>query len=260
MVDTPGFCSRMDACGIAASRVPIRVPLASAFICPECGGHRTPPTLGEIVPLAGKPALAIFAWSFVAIFAGVTFLAHAGLFGRHTSPPAPAVVPTEVTPSAIKLKNSAPTIVEETLAPVPPAIIPAPLPVLGTASLQHALHAHVSYVPPNRSDARRNALMHHHADVHLSLSIPLIAGGQPDYPEQYQDGQSGHVRVLCGLRSNGLPHDCTTIRRSGGPLFDVAVHTWLDLRDVRFKPARLRGRILDHVMLNVDFIGEASPS
>lgn len=254
MVDTPGFCSRMYSCGIAASRAPVRVPLASPFICPECGGQLTPPTLGEIVALTGKPAFAISAWSVAAIFAGVTFLAHAGFFGRHISPPAPATVPIEVTLPAVTLKKSVPTIVEDTLAPLPPATMPAP----GTVSLQHASHAHVSYVPPDRSDTRRK--MHHHADVHLSFSIPLLADGQPDYPEQYQDGQSGYVRVLCWLRANGLPHDCTTIRRSGGPLFDVAVHTWLDLKDVRFKPARIRGRIIDHVTLSVDFIGAASPS
>ena len=256
MVETPGFCSRVDACGMAATRVMVRVPLESAFICPECGGQLTPPTLGEIGPLTRKPAFAISALSLAAVFAGATFLAHAGFFVPHISRPPPAAGPVEVDLSAAPLKRSAPTIVAETLAALPPVLLPA----TATVSLQQGLHAHVSYVPPRRSDARRNSVMRHHADVHLSFSIPLIADGQPDYPEQYQDGQSGYVKVLCGLRSNGVPHDCTTIRRSGGPLFDVAVHTWLDLKDVRFKPARIRGRLIDHVTLSVDFIGEASPS
>jgi TonB family protein len=97
-----------------------------------------------------------------------------------------------------------------------------------------------------------------HGDVRASFSTPLIDGGLPDYPDQYQDGQSGDVTVTCTIQTDGKTAGCTTLKATGGRIFDVSVHAWLDLKPVRFRPFKIPGRVKPHpVLFTVHFIGQA---
>jgi TonB family protein len=209
--------------------------------------------MGAIKPLALRPAFLASVLGLAALTAAAAVLAQAELSWFHKPSPAPDKTPTTVSISAAALEKPAPALVAETLVAPPPEIVLPRQP--------HILHGPVSEALPARPDARRkSASLHRHSNVQLSLSVPLISGGKPDYPDLYQNGQSGSVTVVCGLQPNGATQVCRTIRRSGDPLFDVAVHSWLDLRDVRFKPAVLHGRVTDSVTFTVIFIGEAAPA
>ena len=253
LVETPGFCSRLGACRIAASGALVRVPLEMPFVCPECGAPLTAPALGAIRPLTRRPAFLASALGVVALLAASVVLAQAGFLHRHAPLPAPLEEPTIVSFAAIPLQKPTPDAVVDALAEPEPATLAATEPAPRQGFVLHPK-------PESPSVRHAPAAKRHHANVHLSFSIPLIAGGQPDYPEQYEDGRSGTVTVACKLRPDGGTQGCTTMRRSGGPIFDVAVHSWLDLRDVRFKPPKIRGRLINHVTLTVDFIGEPPPT
>jgi TonB family protein len=231
----------------------VRVPLESPFVCPECGSQLTPPAVDEIKPLALRPAFLAAACGLAGLLATAAILAQAGFSRLHKPLAAPAEQPTMVSISAVTLEKPPPATVDEALVAPPPVII--------TALQLPAPRRRVTQAPPGRPGVpRQSAGSRRHSDVHMTFSVPLTAGGKPDYPEQYQDGQSGAVTVLCRLQSNGATQDCRTIRRSGAPLFDVAVHSWLDLRDVRFKPAAMRGRVANDVTFTVIFIGETGSS
>ncbi len=251
MVETPGYCSLKYACSIAASGRPVMVPLASPFICPECGGTLTAPALDDIAPLARRPIFLVPVLAALALLVASAVLAKVGYFTRPVPPP--AAPPALVSLPANLLQATAPVSIQEPVVSPPPVVIaatePAPLPRTHRDAARQGTG--------DRPEMGEKAVhVRHHVNVHLSVSMPLISGGEPDYPEQYQDGESGTVMVGCKLRLDGSTHSCTTIRRSGGPIFDVAVHSWLDLKDVQFKPTRLRGRFIDHVTLTVDFIGQ----
>jgi TonB family protein len=253
LVETPGFCSRHGGCSIAASGKVVRVPLENAFVCPECGAPLRSPALGDIRPLARKPVFLASALGIVALLAASVVLAQSGFFHRGAPVPAPDEAAITVSLPATSLQRPAPVGVVDTLT-APTAVA---VPIAEAATTLHAARG-TGLRPPAGPILLRHAEVarRRHADVHLSYSIPLVSGGAPDYPEQYEDGRSGTVTVSCGLRPDGTPQGCATTSRTGGPIFDVAVHSWLDLKDVRFKPARIHGRLTNHVKLRVDFIGE----
>ncbi len=252
LVETPGFCLRRETCSVAASGTLVRVPLEKPFLCPECGAKLTPPALADIKPLARRPVLLASAVGVLCLLVVGVVLARGGFQRAHAPPPAPVEQQSTLSLAPVPLAQPAPDIIVETLDSPPAATFPATEAATPASSVLRPR----SEVPAPRHASRAN---HARANVRLSFSIPLVAGGEPDYPDQYQDGQSGTVTVSCGLRPDGGTQDCKTIRRSGGPIFDVAVHSWLDLRDVRFKPARLRGRLVNRVTLTVDFIGAPPP-
>jgi TonB family protein len=228
------------------------VNLEDPFICPHCGGSLAPPALDSIRPRRRTAVLAVL-FACVAIGAGATVLARGRLFERPARQPAPTLATLE--PAALP----GPTVffTVDTLAAPAPADIEAeesePPSRAGRRALSKSVHK-----GERREAALPAASGHHHANVHLAVSIPLVAGGQPEYPEQYQeDGRSGSVTVACALQPDGGPTQCRTTQLTGGRIFDVSVHSWLDLRDVRFKPVQTRHHRPAHdVKLKVDFIGD----
>jgi len=255
LVDTPGYCMNVKTCRIAASGAAVRVALEDPFVCPECGGSLAPPALNTIRP-KGRIALVAAVFVCVAIGAGATVLVRGGLFERPAPPPEP-LPPTVVSLAPALLAGPAATVTQEAVAAPPPetstAEDAAPLPRAKRKASSKAAH-----VVANRDAETPGSIGHHHTDVHMSLSIPLVAGGQPDYPEQYEEeGRSGSVTVACTLQPDGSPTQCRTTRLMGGRIFDVSVHSWLELRDVRFQTARPHRRPPAHdVALTVHFIGD----
>lgn len=252
LVTTPGYCMNVRTCRIAASGAAVRVALDEPFLCPECGGSLAPPALDTIRP-TGRIALLTAVFACVAIGAGATVLMRSGLFNRPVAEPAPTLV--WLAPAL--LNGPTITFAQDTLAAPDPLSVDAEEEApLGRTSRKALPKA------PRRTASRETAApASHHANVHLSVSIPLVAGGQPDYPEQYLDeGRSGSVTIICGLQPDGSPAQCRTTQLTGGRIFDVSVHSWLDLKDVRFKPAQTRRRRPVHdVKLTVEFVGDGPP-
>jgi hypothetical protein len=237
-------------CRLAASGVGVRVALDDPFICPECGGSLAPPALDTIRP-RGRVAVLVAAFACVAIGAGATVLVRGGLLARHAPPPEPPAVLATLAPA---LLTGPPTsVTEDPLADIQPATVEADVTATRSRPPRKvrrpaALQAAASPSGPGR----------HHVNVHMLPSIPLVAGGQPEYPEQYEeDGRSGSVTVACALQPDGGPRQCRTTRLDGGRIFDVSVHSWLELKDVRFQTSRLRRRPpVRSVTLTVKFIGD----
>ena len=259
MVATPGYCMNVRTCRIAASGTVVKVALEEPFICPECGGSLAPPALSTIRP-KGRIALVAAVFVCVAIGAGATVLVRGGLFERPL-PPATEPPPTIVSLAPIDLAGPPTTVTQDTLAAPPPAEAEAEdgpaASRMGRRSAMKSAHAALG-----RETVAAASPGRHHTNVHMSLSIPLVAGGQPDYPEQYEEeGRSGSVTVTCALQPEGTPTQCLTTRLDGGRIFDVAVHSWLDLRDVRFQTTRARHRApVRDVTLTVHFIGDGPQS
>jgi len=242
----------LRTCRIAASGAAVKVALEDPFICPECGGSLAPPALDTIRP-RGRTALLAAVFACVAIGAGATVLVRGGLFER----PAPEPAPSVVTLAPASLHGPTVTFTEDTLAAVPPATVEAEESASPARSARRAQPKATSPAT-TREAATAAAPGRHHANVHMSISIPLVAGGQPEYPEQYEEeGRSGSVTVTCGLQPDGGPTQCRTTRLAGGRIFDVSVHSWLELKGVRFKPAQTRRRLtVNNVTLTVQFIGD----
>jgi hypothetical protein len=253
LVATPGYCMNVRTCRIAASGAAVKIALEDPFICPECGGSLAPPALNTIRP-KGRIALVALVFVCVAIGAGATVLVRGGLFER-PAPSATEPPPTVALLAPIVLAGPVTTVTQDTLADPPPAEAEdmPPASRVGRKAATRSAHGLAS-----RDTAAAASPGRHHTNVHMSLSIPLVAGGQPDYPEQYEeDGRSGSVTVTCALQPEGTPTQCLTTRLDGGRIFDVSVHSWLELRDVRFQTARPRHRPPVHdVTLTVHFIGD----
>ncbi len=230
------------------------VALEEPFVCPECGNTLVPPALEAMPGRGRRVALLAAAFALVAIAAGATVLARGGLFRQPA--PTPAETPVIASFAPAILTGPMVSFVQDTLAD----ILPATWDVEDATMPAHALHkmpakTRAQHLAPGQ--ALKDPVGGHHANVHMSVSVPLVAGGEPDYPEQYQDGRSGDVTVACALQPDGSPTQCRTTQQSGGRIFDVAVHSWLDLRDVRFAPPHLRHRPpIRTVTLRVQFIGD----
>ncbi len=258
MVATPGYCMNVRTCRIAAAGAAVRVALEDPFICPECGGSLAPPALNTIRP-SGRVALLAAVFAFVAIGAGATVLVRSGLFTR---PPAPEPAPTLASLEPAFLPGPLVTFAEDTLTAPDPATVDADTEeAAAPAHVARKTFPRASRRFAGRETATPAATGRRHANVIMSVSIPMVAGGQPDYPEQYEeDGRSGSVTVTCGLQPDGSPAQCRTTNLTGGRIFDVSVHSWLELKDVRFKPVQARRRRPVHdVTLTVQFIGEGPP-
>jgi hypothetical protein len=257
LVETPGYCSRVTDCSLAESGVPVMVALEKPFLCPECGNPLVPPSLDTIGPSARKVALLAAAFASVAIAAGATVLVNGGFFERHGPAPAETAAVIPLAPATLAVAASVAT--PDALADIPPvtlAVEEAGSPSRARGKVTRKTDA----VAALADGSLTHPAARHHANVHMALSIPLVSGGLPDYPDAYQDGRSGNVTVACALQPDGTPTQCRTTRLSGGRIFDVAVHTWLDLRDVRFQMARPRHRAPIHsVTLGVQFIGDSPP-
>jgi hypothetical protein len=237
-------------CRLAASGVAVRVALGDPFICPECGGSLAPPALDTIRP-RGRAALLVAVFACVAIGAGATVLVRGGILDRRAPPPEPPPVLVALAPAVLTAPPA--RVTEDALADIQPATFEAEAKATPSRPSRKvrrlaALQAAATPAGPGR----------HHANVHVSLSIPLVAGGQPDYPEQYEeDGRSGNVTVACALLPDGSPRQCRTTRMDGGRIFDVSVHSWLELKDVRFqRSSRRRRSPVRNVTLTVKFIGD----
>jgi hypothetical protein len=230
------------------------VALENPFICPECGSALAPPALEKIASRARRVALLAASFAFVVIVAGATVLVQAGFFAKPEPPPEAA--PPTIALSPVLLPPVPPVMTAEVLQPPPTERAPA------EESARPVRSPHSASPRATRPRAAgANTPGRRHADVHMSVSVPLIAGGLPEYPEQYDDGRSGSVTVACALEPDGSATRCQTLRVSGGPIFGVAVHSWLELKDVRFRVVKIRGRApLNGVTLTVRFIGEAAPT
>jgi len=254
LVDTPGYCMNVKSCRIAASGAPVRVALEDPFICPQCGGSLAPPALESLRPRR-RIALIAALFACVAIGAGATVLARGGVFGHRAPEPAPVLA--ALAPAA--LPGPVTTVAEDVLDALPPVTADAEDQPASSRVLRKALPRAAP------TGARREASAaakpgRHHVNVHIAVSTPLVAGGLPDYPEQYEDGRSGNVTVACGLQPEGTPTQCRTTRLAGGRIFDVSVHSWLELKDVRFKTTHSRSAPpVRSVTLTVHFIGDGPP-